>query len=347
MKSLVLLAAVVVSFTATTALELQDGAALRSATLLAVGDIVFRGTPDAAEATGRLMERLLDEIPNSRAITLGDNCNDDGAEDCYDRFDQSSWGKLRPVLFPVPGNHDYEQSVRTGSVPHYYLYFPNAGPIELGYYAFDWGGWRVIALNSELMRQATGDPRSAQRRETQLAWLEQELRRHTRTACVLAYFHRPPFSSGDFASPSWVAPIFRKLYKYGADLYVTGHEHFFSYLPPLSPEGTVDQAYGVPGLIAGTGGAVLFPDPRSQRDPANPQFRRSLKWARDGETLVANRFGLVRIDLRSGAFNWAFIPVGNPVVAQLSGAGTCHGNPSGLSALTGAFSRSLNLRNSA
>ena len=65
------------------------------ATLLAVGDIVYRTEPHAANATGDLMARLLDEIPNSRAITLGDNCNDDGSEDCYDRFDQSSWGRLQ------------------------------------------------------------------------------------------------------------------------------------------------------------------------------------------------------------------------------------------------------------
>jgi hypothetical protein len=144
----------------------------------------------------------------------------------------------------------------------------------------------------------------------------------------MAYFHRPPFSSGDFGSPAWTLPLFRKLYKYGVDLYVAGHEHFFAYLPPLSPEGTVDQGYGIPGLIAGTGGAVLFPDPRSQRDPANPQSRRSLKWARDGETLVANRFGIVRIDLKPGSFNWSFVPLNNLSGVPPSGSGGCHANPS-------------------
>jgi alkaline phosphatase len=313
---------------AATALARQARPVEPRAALLAVGDIVYRGAPEAADATGRLMERLLDEIPNSRAITLGDNCNDDGSEDCYDRFDQSSWGRLRSALFPVPGNHDYEESVRTGSVPHYYLYFPNAGPAELGYYAFDWGGWRVIALNSELMRQSSADPRTAQRRDAQLMWLEQELRRHARTGCVMAYFHRPPFSSGDFASPAWVLPIFRKLYQYGVDLYVAGHEHFFAYLPPLSPDGTFDRSHGIPGLIAGTGGAALFPDPRSQKDRANPPLLRSLKWAREGETLVANRFGIVRIDLRPGAFDWTFVPSGGLPIPNATGSGVCHENPS-------------------
>ena len=323
-------AAVVVVFARAVAPIDGDGTTPAPATLFAVGDIMFRATADAAQATGQLMERMLDETPNSRGITLGDNCNDNGSEECYDRFDQSSWGRLRSVLFPVPGNHDYQESLITRSVPHYYLYFPNAGPSELGYHAFDWGGWRVLALNSEIMGHVENDPVSARRRDEQLVWLERELRLHARTQCVLAYFHRPPFSSGDFASPSWVMPIFRRLYKYGVDLYLTGHEHFFAYLPPLSPEGTVDHEYGVPGLIAGTGGAVLFPDPRSRSDPKDPKLRRTLKWARDGETLVANRLGVVRIDLGSQAYSWAFVPVdGAPSAVYPSGSGRCHPNPPG------------------
>jgi acid phosphatase type 7 len=326
-SSAVLAAFLTVSYSTVAVLPGQHAVAQQGATLFAVGDIVFRSTPHGADATGRLMGRLLAETPDSRAITLGDNCNDDGAGECYDRFDESPWGGLRGMLYPVPGNHDYEESLRTGGIPHYFLYFPNAGRSELGYYAYDWGGWRILALNSELMRRVAGDPVALQRRDAQLAWLDQELR-SAPTSCVLAYFHRPPFSSGDSASPAYVMPIFEKLYKYGVDLYVAGHEHFFAYLPPLSPQGVVDTVYGIPGLIAGTGGAVPFPDPRSQRDPANPQSRKTLKWARDGETLVANKFGVARIDLRPGAFSWTFIPVDEAPGIQPSGAGLCHSNPS-------------------
>ena len=318
-------------FTGTTAPVDGTGTALPTATLFAVGDIVFRTTQRGAEATGRLMKRLLEETPQSRGITLGDNCNDDGPQECYDRFDRSSWGKLRGSVFPVPGNHDYQESLITRSVPHYYLYFPNAGPIELGYYAFDWGGWRVLALNSEVTATAPNDPVSARRRDDQLLWLERELRAYSTTQCVMAYFHRPPFSSGDAAAPAWVMPIFRKLYKYGVDLYLTGHEHFFAALPPLAPDGSFDQAYGVPGIIAGTGGAILFPDPRSLKDPKNPKVRRVLTWAREGETLVANRLGVARIDLFPRGFEWSFVPVDEaPPAIYPSGYGTCHANPPGL-----------------
>jgi len=79
----------------------------------------------------------------------------------------------------------------------------------------------------------------------------------------MAYVHRPPFSSGNFASPAWTMPIFRKLYKYGVDVVATGHEHFFAAMPPMTPAGVVDAAYGVPVLIAGTGGGVFFNRPRT------------------------------------------------------------------------------------
>lgn len=280
------------------------------ATLFGVGDIIMQAAPsEGAELTAQLMERLLNETPRSRGITLGDNCNDDGTPECYDRFDQSSWGRLMPWLFPTPGNHDYESNKYS---PFYFEYFARAEPTSYGFYAFDWGSWRVLALNSELMEN-NNDPILQARRKAQLVWLERELQGHSKTQCVMAYFHRPPFSSGKFASPAWTMPLYRKLFKYGADLYVTGHEHFFSALPPLDPAGRLDPTYGVPGLVAGTGGAALFPKPKT------------LKY---GELVIAKSLGILRIDLRKDAYDWAFIPV-HAADTAASGTGACHANPAG------------------
>jgi hypothetical protein len=53
---------------------------LQTATIFGVGDIMQCASPEGAELTGRLMERLVNETRNSIGITLGDNSNDNGSE---------------------------------------------------------------------------------------------------------------------------------------------------------------------------------------------------------------------------------------------------------------------------
>jgi hypothetical protein len=274
------------------------------ATVFAVGDIMHCAAPAGGELTGRLMERLLNETPNSIGLTLGDNSNDDGSEASYDCLNASTWGKLMGRLFPSPGNHDYGVD---SDLPFYFLFFPQAGPPRLGYYAFDFGGWRMYSLNSELA--------IPELRHQQLDWLERDLRAHHRDKCVLAYFHRPPYSSGHFASPR-AHPIFRKLYKYGADVVLTGHEHFFAAMPPMDPEGAVDPAYGIPFFISGTGGAVFFQRPRN------------LRYGAHGEDILSHTLGVLRLTLESNGYQWGFVPVHAGVRAP-SGTGRCHQNPPG------------------
>jgi hypothetical protein len=107
----------------------------------------------------------------------------------------------------------------------------------------------------------------------------------------------------------------------------------FSALPPLTPfldangHAQVDWTYGIPGLVGGTGGAVLFPDPRS--DPRVSPENRRLKWDRDGETVLADTWGITRIELWPGGYRWTFIPVhAEAGRAYPSGGGKCHPEPS-------------------
>lgn len=301
-------------------------------TLYAVGDILYRDTFEGAELVGRLMERLLGANPiNGRGILLGDVCNDEGRPECYDRLEQTAWGPLRPLLYPVPGNHDYQDARRNGGIPYYYNYMLNAGERERGWHAFDWGGWRILAINTEVMARDAQNRRSPLSIE-QMEWMERELRQYAKDRCVLTYYHRPMYSSGRFASPAWVGPIFRKSFKHGVDFYVAAHEHMFNALPPLTPfldssrVAKVDLTYGIPGIISGTGGAVLFPHPT-----VDPQIRpdeRRLKWEAYGEQLLTDTWGIVGIDLLPGAYWWKFIPV-SPVqgVGYPSGSGRCHPPP--------------------
>lgn len=333
----VLLAVLIVSARHTSSGEpLASTTPARPATLYAVGDIMYRTTSEGAVLVGALMERLLARDPmNSRAILAGDICNDDGQPECYERLEQTPWGRLRPVLYSLPGNHDYETAKREGGIPYYFNYMLNAGASERGWHAFDWGGWRVIGLNSEAMARDAEHQLSPIGRE-QLAWMERELQQYAKDRCVLTYYHRPMYSSGRFASPAWVGPIFRKAFKHGVDLYFAAHEHMFAALPPLTPYAdatgiaVVDRTYGIPGIIGGTGGAILFPDPRA--DPRSRPEDRRLKWANDGEVILANMWGITQIDLWPGGYQWTFIPAyDEPGRVYPSGTGTCHPNPPGYS----------------
>lgn len=302
--------------------------------LFVVGDVMYKDTQQGAELVGRLLEKSLAETAGySRAIVVGDLCNDDGAPECYERLERISWGPLRPLYYSVIGNHDNQPALAIpGSLPYYWNYVLNGGERERGWQAFNLGGWRIINLNSEAMRREHNilSPLGLE----QMAWFDRELKQHAKDKCVMTLYHRPMFSSGRFASPKWVGPIFRKSFNYGVDLYVVGHEHFFANMPPLTPFlgpdklEIVDWIYGIPGLIVGTGGAVLFPHPTV--DPNIKQADRRLKWAKDGEEVIANKWGITRIDLWPGSYRWRFIPV-NPESNHIypSDSGVCHPNPPG------------------
>lgn len=305
------------------------------ARVFAVGDLLYRGLEFQTDEVGRLTERLYRDNPDSTILLLGDVCNADGTRECYDDLQRTSWGPLFPVAYPVMGNHDNEQAILTGRMPELFSRFPLAGRPGVGEIALTRGAWRLLGYNTELMRRdrVTNtfiDPGKAL---GHLKWLDGELQKHHKTQCILAFGHRPPYSS--FRSPGsesqldpYAMPIFRKLYKHGVDLNLTAHMHGLNWLPPLHPDGQVDRSNGVPIGIVGTGGAIPFVDPRLDTALRKPERR--LKWAADDEVLLANTPGVVQLDLYPGSFTWKFIPVSpQPGVAYPSGSGKCHDNPSG------------------
>jgi acid phosphatase type 7 len=280
--------------------------------LFAVGDIGWCADLARTRATGALMERLLDQTRGSIGITTGDNSNDRGSQDDYDCLDQTPWSTLAPRLLSVPGNHDYETD---DIFPYYMLYFPRGrGSAGEGYYSYEFGRWHVVALNSELMKRTL---EMQARRQAQLDWLARNLSDHAKVACTIAYFHRPPFSSGRFASPAWVMPLFQQLYAAGVDLVITGHEHFFAAYPPLNPAGDMDEEFGITMLTVGTGGAPMSPDPGKRNYH---------------EMLLAKVPGVLKLTLRSGGYEWSFLNTDEQVPRfstgrDVSGGGRCHGRP--------------------
>ena len=261
--------------------------------VLAVGDIAVCGR-GGDESTGKLADSLLraDSAQGTQTIiiTMGDNAypsGDEGVNDYFSRCFKPSWGDatIMSAIHPSPGNHDYD----SGSGRPYFDFFgARAGPRGKGYYGFDLNGWHLISLNSELYFGA-GD-RSAQK--AQEDWLRTDLKQHP-TACALAYFHRPYFSSGVYGTTAQVNRLWQILYEGGVDLVLNGHEHDYERFLPQTSGGAADSVKGMEEIIAGTGGGTL----RSFGD----------QLARNSAARIQGRFGLVKLMLGDGEYTRAFI----------------------------------------
>ena len=105
-----------------------------------------------------------------------------------------------------------------------------------------------------------------------------------------------------------VAPFWDALYEAGADLVVNGHDHDYERFVPVDPAGHPDPTRGIRQIVAGTGGAAL-----RQFETENPN-----SLVRD-----ASAHGVLRLDLRPGAYDWEFNPVSGGSFTD-RGSGTCH-----------------------
>lgn len=263
--------------------------------LVAAGDIA--GCDSAGdEATADLIEG---RFPNATVLALGDEAYDDGTTvqfaECYD----PSWGRFKDRTKPVPGNHEYSSLMPQAE--GYYRYFGEAaGDPGEGYYGYDAGGWRVVALNSNCER--TGDCGIG---SAQVAWLDRQLDEATaRGMNVLAYMHHPRFSSGsEHGSATGVAEgghqqeaIWQALYDGGADLILTAHDHDYERFAPIKPDGSVDRERGIRQLVVGTGGKSLRPMVEGGPHPSSEVFHH-------------RAYGIVRLILRPDRYEWEFVPV--------------------------------------
>lgn len=265
--------------------------------LFAAGDIAdcrhVAAMESGAERTARLVETLLARYPDGRVLTLGDHTYPVGGpaefSDCF----HPTWGRFKERILPVPGNHEYY----TAGAPGYYGYFAaQAGPAGKGYYTTTLGSWRLIALNTALRGPAFAE---------QLDWLRQQLKQHSE-ACTLAYFHHPAFSSGGHGSNAFMLPLWKLLVEGGVDLALAAHDHHYESLGPMDAAGRPDPA-GLPGMIVGTGGAMLSP-----------------LWLPLPATLARDNavHGVLQLELRAGAWSWRFLPAAPSHFAD-QGHGLC------------------------
>jgi hypothetical protein len=235
-------------------------------------------------------------------LLLGDNQYWDGSLAQYQAVFDPTWGRLRPLLRPAPGNHEYQTPGAAG----YFDYFgATVGNRSEGWYSYDLGTWHVVVLNSNCGAVGGCGPGSPQ-----LRWLAADLAAHPR-ACTLAYWHHPRFSSGPHGDDATYDAFWRTLYDAGADVVLAGHDHDYERFAPQSPSGTADPEHGIREFVAGTGGRETRPFVTTD---LNSEARN------DGD------LGVLKIRLRADGYDWEFLPVPGASYTDRGSAG-CHHPP--------------------
>jgi hypothetical protein len=266
----------------------------RSAVLVGAGDVADCRDLSGAEATAKLLEM----IPGT-VMVVGDLAYPDGTKEnfeCYDR----TWGRVKLRSRPSVGNHEFH----TQGATYYFSYFGEAaGDPKTGYYSYELGTWHIVVLNSECTEVGGCNAGSPQEK-----WLRADLTAHP-VACTLAYFHKPLFSSGGtHGDDPEMVPIWQALYDANADLIVGGHDHDYERFAPQTPLARPDPERGIREFVAGTGG-------KNHRPFATPHA--------NSEVRNADTFGVLKLTLRAGAYDWQFVPEAGKTFTD-SGSGRCH-----------------------
>ena len=266
------------------------------AVLVGAGDI-SECTSAGDSATAKLVESIAGTV-----FTVGDNAYRSGTYKQFNACYGPTWGRFKSRTRPAAGNHEY----LTKGADGYFDYFGGrAGPRGKGWYSYNAGSWRVIVLNSNCDKVGCGKGSEQER------WLRAELARSD-NKCTLAYFHHARFSSDDEHGTSpQVGPFWQALYDYGAELVVSGHAHSYERFAPQTPSGKADSSHGIRQFVVGTGGAGHY---RMRSARANSQVRN------------ANTFGVLKLTLQEGSYDWRFIPQAGKSFSD-SGSGSCHGRP--------------------
>jgi hypothetical protein len=277
------------------------------------GDRMFNGGLGTTRrcvqlATSNLMlRRDLDAV-----LPLGDNQYEDGTLPKYLASFDKTWGRLRSLMHPVVGNHEYGDPGAAG----YWDYFDGpgqangiAGPRGLGYYSYDVGTWHVVSINSE----CSDSPVRADLApgcgldSPQAQWLRADLAAH-RNFCTLAVWHHPAFTSGlEGPSPNMTA-MWQILYANGADVVLNGHAHLYERFAPQTPQGIPDPARGLREFVLGTGGK-------------GHQGLRVI--AANSEVRNTKAYGVLTMTLHPRSYDWRFASIPGKTFAD-SGSGACH-----------------------
>jgi glycosyl hydrolase family 99/calcineurin-like phosphoesterase family protein len=255
----------------------------------AAGDISCAQAQDGSSSCqDQATSALLVNQGLSRVLTLGDIQYEDGAISAYNSYYDQTWGRVKSITSPAPGNHDPYSS-------GYSAYFGQLSPAR--YYSFDVGDWHLISLDSNSVDS------------TQVNWLRSDLAANKAKKCTLAYWHHPRFSSGGtHGNQTQVAPFWAELYAADADVVLSAHDHIYERFAPQTPSGAADSSRGIREFIVGTGGKSHYGVGSVK---ANSEVRN------------VDTFGVLQLTLGASDYKWSFKPIAGGSFTD-SGTGSCH-----------------------
>src|SRR3954469_24782852 len=142
--------------------------------VVAVGDIAC---PPGKRVTAtscrqRATYRTAAALAPTRVIALGDEQYQNGSYYGFTHSYARSWGKLKRITWPVPGNHEYGTTRARG----YFRYFKYRTPAAPGYYRRSLNGWQLYFLNSNCGAISCATERS---------WLENQLTANPATCAMI------------------------------------------------------------------------------------------------------------------------------------------------------------------
>lgn len=286
-------------------------AAVQSSIVAGAGDICD-SEGDACVGTGG----LIGEIAPSSVFTAGDSAYESGTLAEYRGAYARSWGAYKDKTKPTPGNHDY--AIAT-SASGYFDYFNGegvqtglAGDRSKGYYSWDNGDWHFVALNTMTGEQNVAD--------TQLAWLEQDLKATTKP-CIAAYFHHPLISMGHYAPVSGqtrsypeVQKLYDMLYAGKVDLVLVGHDHNYQRYRKMNSS-LVAANDGFRQVLVGTGGRLFYDVTKT-----HPML----------EVKNGNTYGVLKLTLSATGYTGQFVrskATSNPGTFTDTFSDTCNVKP--------------------
>jgi hypothetical protein len=262
--------------------------------LLAVGDIA-RCDSDGDEKTGALAASLPGTI-----ATLGDTAYESGTSKQLDTCFGTSWGPVKDrIAWAITGNHD--DMTDKGAPLQSYM---GTAAVRDGktYFSDTLGTWHVVVLDANCGVVAGGCGAES----PQVQWLRQDLAAN-QSACTVALYHQPRWSSGYHGNAKDLDAIWTTLVDGGVDLALNGHEHDYERFAPLNAAGAVDEAGGLTEIIVGTGGGKL----------------RGFRAPRTGSVVRRSTvYGILETVLGNGSWTFRFLDTDGNVVDE--GTGTCH-----------------------
>jgi hypothetical protein len=245
----------------------------------------------------------------SDVLTLGDTQYDCATAADFAGSFHPTWGRAKSIIRPATGNHEYNCDEAAGG---YFGYFGGAaGPPDRGYYSFDIGSWHVVSLNTN-DASSTGCPVvSCALGSAQERWLQADLAAH-QTACTLAIWHHPLFSSKTPGVSTASRPFWDDLYAAGADVVLNGHVHNYERFRPQRPDGALDLARGIAQFVVGTGGVSLESTSSVEFPPAV------------NRAAATRTFGVLDLTLRPTGYDWQFLTAAGQTVFNDTGSAACH-----------------------